>query len=498
VNVADEQADRARRGDLVLLLLAAAVVVRLWVVPLTSSLWLDEFGTTWITSGPMTEIVERARLFPQSIPYAALIRVVRSVTGSSELSLRWPSLLAMLAAAGIVGRLGRRFFGVSAGVAAAVVFLLFPQIEFSAGDARPYAFGVLAVAAALLFLVRWLDDGRPGDGVGYVLCAALSVYFQYLFATALIAHALYAGRRRRTSAVSPRAMSVVAVGLGVLLAPAAALVVEIGRRWSEHAFGAAPGAWNVLNALVPVRVLGLLVPAVLLAGVFGAARGFSATRLDGRDRDGLALLGTLALFPPLALFAAARRTGASLLEGRYLLATAPAWAALLGAIVARLRPARAARVVLSLALALTLVTRGELVRWRIDHGREDWRSAVAALDAANGSHPVFLAGSFVESSDPAVVRDPLHEDYLLAPLAYYPTPGRSRILPLRSGPAADAEGERRIARALTADQFGLIERSSRFPSWGSWLAARLAPLGYSSREVWSTPTLRASVFVRSP
>ena len=495
MNAAVEEGGRARRGDFVLVLLAAAVVLRLWVMPLTSSLWLDEFGTTWITSAPMAELVERARLFPQSIPYAALIRVVRSVTGSSEISLRWPSLLAMLATAGIVGRLGRRLFGSPAGVAAAVVFLLFPQVQFSAGDARPYAFGVLAVAAALLFLVRWLDGGAAQDGVLYALCAASSIYFQYLFATTLVAHAVYAGRRRGNSAVSPRGMALAVAGVVVLLAPAALLVVEIAHRWRAHAFGAAPGALSALNALVPVRVLGLLAPALLLTGIFGGARGFSTTRLDG---DALALLGTLALFPPLALFAASRRTGASLLEGRYLLVTAPAWAALLGVFVARLRPARAANVVLALALALALVTRGEWTRWEIDHGREDWRSAVTALVSANGSHPVFLAGSFVESSDPSVVRDPLHEDYLLAPLAYYPTRGSSRILPLRSGAAADAEGERRIARVLPGDQFGLIERSSRFPSWASGLAARLAPLGYSMREVWSTPTLRASVFVHSP
>jgi mannosyltransferase len=498
VSAADEDAGRARRSDLALFLLAAALVVRLWVMPLTSSLWLDEFGTTWITSGPMAEIVERARLFPQSIPYAALIRVVRSITGSSEPSLRWPSLVAMLGAAVVIGRLGRRLFGAPAGVAAAVIFLLFPQVEFSAGDARPYAFGVLAVAAALLFLVRWLDGGAARDGILYVFCAALSVYFQYLFATSLVAHAVYAGRRRANSSVSPRAMALAAAGLAVLLAPAAGLVVEIGRRWPSHAFGVPPGALNLLTELVPVRVLGLLVPALLLAAVFGAARAISRTRLDGRDRDALALLGTLALFPPLALFAVALRTGTSLLEGRYLLATAAAWAVLLGALVARLRPARAAHVVLTLALALALVTRGELARWKIDHGREDWRSAVAALDAANGNHPVFLAGTFVESGDPSLVRDPLQEDYLLAPLAYYRTRGRSRVLPLRSGPAADVEGERRIARALTGDRLGLIERSSRFPSWGSWLAARLAPLGYSEREVWSTQTLRASVFVRSP
>jgi len=120
------------------------------------------------------------------------------------------------------------------------------------------------------------------------------------------------------------------------------------------------------------------------------------------------------------------------------------------------------------------------------------------VNALDGDNPVLLSGSFVESSDPDVVRDPLEEAYLLAPLAYYPTRGRAEILPLRAGSADDAEGDRRIGRALTSDRFALIERSSRFPSWRNVLAERLGPLGYSTRDVWSSPALRVSVFVRSP
>jgi mannosyltransferase len=466
-------------------------------MPMGSSLWLDEFGTTWVTSGAFSEIVAKARLFPQSIPYSVLTRLARAVSGSSEVSLRWPSLVAMLAAIAVVFGLGRRLFGRAAGVAAAAVFVMFPQVEFSAADARPYALGVLAASAALLFLVRWLDGGRTGDAVGYLFFAALSVYCQYFFAVALVAHAVYAGRRRTTSAVSLPSMAAVAVALGLLLVPAAALTAEIGKQWTAHAFGTPAGARELVNSLLPMRVLGMLAAAFLVAALVRAVRGFETERLGSRARDALVLLGTAILVPPAALFAASRWTGASLLEGRYVLATVPAWAVLLGALIARSTPAPASNVVLALALALTLAIRGELTRWAIAHGREDWRDAVAALNAVNGDHPVFLAGSFVESSDAALVRDARHEDYLLAPLAYYPTHGRPEVLPLRAGPAAEAEGERRIARALTADRFALIERTSRFPSWTGWLAARLGPLGYSARDVWNSPSLRATVFVRS-
>ena len=495
---ASEEPARVPPYGAVVGLLAAAVILRLWVMRLGSSLWLDEFGTTWITSGPFAQIVPKARLFPQSIPYAALIRLVRNLTGSSEPSLRWPSLVAMLAAAGLVLCLGRRLVGPVAGVAAAALFVTFPQVEFSAADARPYAFGVLAMTAALFFLVRWLDDARTADAIGYVLCASLSIYFQYIFAVSLAAHAAYVWRRRRESAVSTRALWLAAGAVVVLLVPAAALVVEIGARRSAHAVGPPPGVRDLIHALVPVRNLGMLAAALVVASLFRIVRGLPTRALDSRDRDSLALLGTAVLVPPLALFAVSRWVGASLLEGRYLLAAAPAWAVLLGAFVARLRPAAGRFAVLALTLGMTLAARGRWTRRQIVHGVEDWRGAVAALNAANGEHPVFLAGSFVESSDADVVQDPRQEAYLLAPFAYYPTRGRPEILPLRAGPADDAEGDRRIGRALTADRFGLIERSSRFPSWTSTLAERLGPLGYSTRDVWSSPALRVRIFVRSP
>ena len=275
------QSGRRDRGGLFVEALAAAVIVRLWIMPLWSSLWLDEFGTAWVTSGRWDQLVERARLFPQSLPYAAIVEASRSLFGSSEAALRWPSLLAMLAAAAAVVALGRELFDRRAGRAAGAVFLLFPAVEFAAADARPYAFAVLAAAAATYLLVRWLDRGGVGAGVGYVVTAAAMVYFQYLFAVCLAAHAAYAWRRRRTAAVGPVAMSSAGAAIGLLLLPAAVLVLEIGRSRELHAFGAEPGAGDLLRALAPVRGLALLLPGLVLAGVTRRGRRNPA----GRDRS---------------------------------------------------------------------------------------------------------------------------------------------------------------------------------------------------------------------
>ncbi len=476
--------------------LAAAVIARLWIMPLWSSLWLDEFGTAWVTSGRWDGLVERARLFPQSLPYAAIVEASRGVVGASEAALRWPSLLAMLAAAVAVVALGRALFDRRAGRAAGIVFLLFPAVEFAAADARPYAFAVLAAAAAPWLLVRWLDRGRIGAGVGYVLTAAAMVYFQYLFAVCLVAHAAYAWRRRRTAAVDGAAIASAGAAIALLLLPAAVLVVEIGRSRELHAFGALPGAGDLVRALVPVRGLALLVPGLLLAGVAGALQGFRRQTIGPREKDGLVLLAVGALAPALLLFAVSRAAGGSLLEGRYVLGAAPAWAVLGGWALGRIEPPRAGRFALSGGLLLALVLRGELGGWTIAHGREDWRAAVAAMNAANDGRPVFLAGSFTESRDLAAAADPRRSLYLLAPLSYYRPAGPAGVLPLRFSSAAERFVTERLTKVPPPEGFAVIERSSRFPSWIPWLDERLTASGFTSRDVFRGGPLRVRVFER--
>ena len=271
-------------------LLACAVVVRLWAMPLASSLWLDEFGTAWVTGGSLGEAFERARLFPQSLPYAAIVWATRRVFGSSEIALRAPSLVAMLAATYLLYRLGRKLFDREAGLLGTGVFLLFPQIEFAAGDARPYAFAVLATVASLLALVHWMDEGRPVDGAAWVFLAAAAVYFQYLFAAVLVAQAAYALLRwRRRSPVLGRHLALAGAGLALLLAPAGVLAFEVGVERARHAYGGLPGVKELVRSVVPERVLGVLLPGLLLAVVFRLAR-LSRPRLDEGRRNAAWLL----------------------------------------------------------------------------------------------------------------------------------------------------------------------------------------------------------------
>jgi len=485
----------SRRGAFAVLAGAALLAVaRLWAMPLPASLWLDEFGTVWVSDGGIARVIERARLFPQSIPYAALVAIVRGAFGSSEVVLRLPSLLAMLGVAWLVVRLGRACFGADAGLLAGGAFLLFPAIAFAAGDARPYALGVLAATAALLRLKAWLDTGRARDAAGYVLAAAAAVYLQYLFAAALAGHAVYAVFRwRRGTPVSLRALGAAAAAIGVLLVPAAMLVGEIGASRGAHRFGTLPDALRLFDALAPWRALGVLVPAVLVAVVARGARGFRPPSAA----DGLMLLLSGALAPPLALFAASRAFSTPVFEVRYLLETAPAWAALLGGCLAGLEPAGAGPLSLAGAIVLALALRGEPGRLRPGHGREDWRSAVGSVERAAPGAPILLSGSFVEAGDPSRAADPRHQEYLVAPVKYYAPKTKAAALPPGSPPGAEALAERLAGPSLAGPRFAVIERRSRVPSRRAWVDGLAAERGFSGRDLWTDGPLSVRLYERS-
>jgi len=109
---------------------------------------------------------------------------------------------------------------------------------------------------------------------------------------------------------------------------------------------------------------------------------------------------------------------------------------------------------------------------------------------------VLLGGSFTESRDLDLVRDPAHAAYLRAPLDFYPTRGPVQVLPLRTGAAAEAFAGRRLLDSPPGDRFALIERNSRWPSWAPWLAGRFRAGGYAMKDVWASDTLRVRVFER--
>ena len=498
------RASVARWLDVLCAGLAAGVIARLWVQPLRSSLWLDELGTWWVTNSGLAGVVARARLFPQSIPYADIVCAARAAAGSSEIALRLPSLAAALLLVWVVYRLGAELFDRDTGLLAAGLLVAFPPIVTASHDARPYAFAVLAATCAAWMLARWMRRGRAGDAAGYVIAAAAMVYFQYLFAVILVAHAawvwtmLRGEREKRFRAGQGLAA---AGALAILLVPAAVLVREIGRDAALHSFRGAPRIIDVVNVLLPASAAAVAVLCVL---VVWAARWIRLRRGDGdgteatsgplaSDANALRLLILWTVLPVALLAAVAWATGIGVFDARYLMGVVPAQALLLAWVLRRFEPAAGRRAVLALYLLLVLVG-----RWSAPEVvREDWRSAAAAVRAANrgSGRPVLLGGTFVESRSIARVEDPVHASYLRAPLDYYDAGGTARVLPLREGKEAEAYVARLLEDPSLANGFALVERtSSRHSSWSAWVEARARERGLVMRRVWDGERLKGWVF----
>ncbi len=150
----------------------------------------------------------------------------------------------------------------------------------------------------------------------------------------------------------------------------------------------------------------------------------------------------------------------------------------------RLQAVRSRLAVVAGYLVLMALARGR----NVTHTNEDWRGAVAAMNAANavnGNPPALLSGTYTESRTLDWLRSGEHADFLRAPLEYYPAAGPVFVLPLNFGPEAEAYVEDLLrSRLASSDRFVLIERSSRFASWASWILERLRN-PYRMRRVWN-------------
>ncbi|MEV0427304.1 glycosyltransferase family 39 protein [Micromonospora sp. NPDC050495] len=251
-------------------------------------------------------------------PYHLLIRAWAGLVGTSEPALRVPSLLAMIAAAALVGAVAARVFTPGAGILAGTLLALLPTASRAAGEAQPYPLVLLAAVLATGALLAALD--RPGRWrfVGYggaVLVLGLSHPVALLL---LAAHGwtVLALRRR----VAGRWLA--AAALGAL--PGAGLLWLAVRAGGRIGPLARPG----LDALAAAPGV-LFGVAALGAVLLGLALFSLPLRYPG------AVFTAWAVVPPLLLLLVAQATPAW--SAPVLLFTLPAWATLAAAALSRVR-----------------------------------------------------------------------------------------------------------------------------------------------------------------
>lgn len=434
------------------------IVAALWIRPITSSLWIDEFGTWWGIKDGVRETIDRSWTYQGQSPlYYLLVWGTRHLTGDAEWALRLPSVAFALLSVFLLHRLVRRLVDAECARIAAVVFVAWPIVAFSSIDFRPYALATLLAIAATLAFVRWLDATNPWIGALYAILFATLIYAHYLFVLMAIPHIGFAIARLRDDTTRVRTRHLIVAGMGILLL-IAPLGFELARLWSRRDSVALPNGVSVdwvMTLLMPAAMVGALVVG---GGLAAANGGRLMVRLRISTADLLLLVTWVA--GTSAVLIVASLVSPLGLQGRYSLVWAPGAVVLVALGIRAFEPAGARRV-----FVLTLGVLSILAIGGADH-LGDWRGAMTAIDARAGSRSVVLVQSgYVESLQLDWYADPERVSYLGAPTSFYPMPGRIVVLPVDVNPAPDFSRERIEGSLEGADKVLLVTTSAGLATW---------------------------------
>lgn len=474
----------ARLLNLLLPCILTLIVVRLWLMPLPSSFWIDEMATVFVVHNGAKDVsLQVAPQVPQSI-YYVLPGIVDRFFGNSEVAYRIPSVLAMAATLLFVFRLAGRFIHPEAGWFAVFACLSLRGINYQAADARPYALGTCIAAGSLVLLIRWLNSGRFWDGLLFVAAASLLwrvhlVYWPFygVYAAYTIARVL-----RAETKVGIRQAALIFALLGASLLPMAVSALALNRQASAHVIGPVPSLGDLATGIK----LGLIAGSCTLAVL--TARWFRWSQNPEPVCSGSALLLILCwwLFQPLCLFGFSWITANSVFVPRYLFIMLPGAALMATAIAAPFFPSvqwKRVSVVLGVGILLFLGQWGQL--WPV-HEKSGWKKAAGRIRelGLGPEEPVICPSPFIEARPPVWRPDYLLPGFLYAHLSVYSI--RGKIYPFPFEASLEAE---KYAAQLSRDT---LARSKRFVIyggdynvwyWREWFAARTELSGWRPKRL---------------
>jgi hypothetical protein len=468
-------------------------VLRLWVMPLRSSFWVDEMATSFVvTHGAGDPTLRVAPQVPMSI-YYALPRAAEKLLGSSEVAYRLPSLLAMIVALWLIGLMAARLIHPDAGWFAVFACLALRGFNYQAADARPYALGSCVLCVSAWLLIRWLDSNRWLDAVLFVGCASLLWRVHLVFWPFYAIFAMYAGVRllRRDTSVNWLRAGAAFVLLGVSLVPVAGGAAELLRHAGTHVISSMPTLADLLDSLKP----GLLATCIIAAAIVSRWSGLPAGKAPAWSSLGIALAWWLCA--PLGLYAFSWLTGNVTFIARYLCLGLPG-AALAATVAAALfLPPQHWRT-LSLALgAGVLLTLGQWNHFWPPHQNSNWRGAALALNAQElgENTPVICPSPFIEAKPPVWRPDYPTESFLYSQLLVYRVAGKEYPFPFEGSPEAQLEARKLTQEVLpAAGRFAIYGPDMSVRYWRDWFGAQPELAAWRRRRIGSFGDVDAIVF----
>jgi hypothetical protein len=392
---------------------AAASVIAIWSIPISSPLWLDETYSYWQIAGGWSQIA--ARQFVSLPLYSYLLKFVTQTLGTSEIAMRVPSLFAMCLASLLLYRTARSLFPADIALLVVSLFCLHPDVRFAAIDARPYAFAALSVTAALAILVEM----RTNDSNLLPLLLGVSgvgiVSFQPLFAIILpfLVTAIFVVKGG-LSANFFRQLGVAAVPFVLFVAITRHRLIYILTAGHEHSFSAKPGILVYVLAFIPIPIFFAYSSVLCVAGLTQSAH----KRMAFDWRAIFCLL--IGVAPISLLFLVSVTTSIHVFIGRYVLVGLPGVSLCWGFVAALFTPAL--RVLfIALTISISLITLMVYPPSRL-HGYS-WKPAtkVAEDNYKAGDAPVLMSSDFPDADfEPLPERSQVKSSHFFSSLSYYP------------------------------------------------------------------------------
>ena len=470
-------------------------IVRLWIMPLSSSLWVDEMATVFVVHfGPHHPSLKIAPQVADSI-YYFLPWISEKLLGPSEVSYRLSSVVCMGAALIVIARIAARLIHREAAWFVVFASLTLRGIDDQAGDARPYALATLIASAGVLFAIRWLDSGRLRDALGFICAAALLWRVHLILWPFYLVLTTYVVVRvaRRDTPVGPREAMLTLLAIAVSLIPVLPRAIALLREAQAHVIVASPSFHDLLSALKITLVGGVCAAGIILA----LCSRWPRENRGVASRSALVLILSWWLIPPLSLFAFSRITGDSVFVSRYLYLALPGAALAATASIAPFIP-RDKWKILSAALgAGFLIIAGQ---WRYlvpPHHNSDWRAAVAAIDriVTGPNTPLICPSPFIEARPPVWTPEYQLPGFLYSHLFAYPVRGTVYPFPYETSPEAEAFAIALAGRTLgPSGRFIIYGQNRNVLFWRAWFSARPELTGWQSRRLGPFRDVEVVVF----
>jgi mannosyltransferase len=394
--------------------LALIAAVACWFIAIDSPLRLDETANYWIIEKGLSQIW--TRLGPLGSPiYNYYLWFTTRLTGTTEIGMRLPSVLAMLCATYVFYLCARRLFEREAAIVAVILFCANPIVVFAAIDVRPYALVALTTTTTILVLLQLRKSDSAWLAGLFGALSGLIIYCHFLAAAVLPAFLLTFIIWKRHSGFAFWKQLIAGLSVFVLISlPLVPKLVGMFRTAGTHVYQSAPSPILLLEMFAPG-----VQPVAFIIAILVAAFTIRRSVKPHFQRWQMELCLPLMLAPLLLLYGVSVGTSIHIFATRHILIAIPGIALFWACCIDQFK-SRAVELAFCLTLVAATLSVYILSPSARQHGTP-WKYAIAVAEknASRDNAPVLVCSSYVESN---YVDMPLHsakESRYFSPLAYY-------------------------------------------------------------------------------